>query len=87
MPRNEARVLIQLCPGIRIHAIDNVQPPGIGMPPVADMDPHHASVSPAQRMKGSAKTPTKASSETCSASRASVGLEILASKLFAREVV
>src|SRR5262245_57525841 len=39
----------QLCPGMRIHAIDIVQPPGIGMPP--DIDPHHQSVAPALARK------------------------------------
>jgi hypothetical protein len=35
---NEAAAPSQLCPGIRIHAIDMVQPPGIRIPP--DIDPH-----------------------------------------------
>ncbi|MBZ5499744.1 MAG: hypothetical protein LAP85_25375 [Acidobacteriia bacterium] len=38
IPMNEAAASSQVCPGILIHAIDMVQPPGIAMPP--DMDPH-----------------------------------------------
>ena len=32
------------CPGIRIHAIDIVQPPGIAISSIADMDAHQAIV-------------------------------------------
>ena len=38
MPRNDAAAPGHVCPGIRIHAIDIVQPPGIGISPIADMD-------------------------------------------------
>src|SRR4029453_1494961 len=38
MARNDIAVNVHVCPGIRIQAIDIVQPPGIGMPPIADMD-------------------------------------------------
>ena len=37
MPRNDAAAPDHGCPGIRIHAIDVVQPPGIGRSPIADM--------------------------------------------------
>jgi hypothetical protein len=37
MPSNEAAAPAHVCPGIRIHAIDIVQPPGISIPPIADM--------------------------------------------------
>jgi hypothetical protein len=40
MPKSDAAAAGQVCPGIRIHAIDIVQPPGIGIPPIADMDVH-----------------------------------------------
>jgi hypothetical protein len=40
MPRNDAAALGHVCPAIRIHAIDIVQPPGIGIPAIADMDAH-----------------------------------------------
>jgi hypothetical protein len=39
-PRNDAAAPGHVCPGIRIHAIDSVQPPGIGILPIADMDAH-----------------------------------------------
>jgi len=35
MPRTDAAAPGHVCPGIRIHAIDIVQPPGIGIPPIA----------------------------------------------------
>src|SRR6188768_1498341 len=47
MPRNDAAAPGQLWPGIRIHVIDIVQPPGIGMPPISDMDEHQPTVSAA----------------------------------------
>src|SRR5262245_22148422 len=45
---------------MRIHAIDSLQPPGIGMSPMADMDAHQAIVSAVLAVKSSAETPTKA---------------------------
>jgi hypothetical protein len=47
MPRNDAAAPAHVCPGIRIHAIDIVQPPGIGIRPIADMDPHQTMVTAA----------------------------------------
>jgi hypothetical protein len=38
IPMKAAAAPGQVCPGILIHAMDMVQPPGIGMPP--DMDAH-----------------------------------------------
>jgi hypothetical protein len=52
-----------VCPGIRIHAIDIVQPPGIGIPLIADMDAHQTIVAAALAAKSSAETPKKARSE------------------------
>ena len=49
MPRNDAAAPAHVCPGIRIHAIDIVQPPGMGIPPIADMDVHQAIVTAAPR--------------------------------------
>src|SRR5438477_818639 len=60
MPRNDAAELGHVCPGIRIHAIDIVQPPGIGILPIADMDPHQTIVTAALAAKSSAETPKKA---------------------------
>jgi hypothetical protein len=60
MPRNDAPAPGHVCPGIRIHAIDIVQPPGIGIPAIADMDPHQATVAAALTAKSSAATQKKA---------------------------
>src|SRR5579862_1514362 len=62
--RNDAAAAIQVCPGIRIQAIDIVQPPGICIPPIADMDAHHATVSAALPEKSSAEVPKKTCCET-----------------------
>jgi hypothetical protein len=60
MPRNDAAALGHVCPGIRIHAIDMVQPPGIGISPIADMEPPQAIVSAALAAKSTVETPKKA---------------------------
>ena len=60
MPRNDAAAPGQVCPGIRIHAIDIVQPPGIGISPIADMDAHQTIVTAALAAKSSAETPRNA---------------------------
>jgi len=44
---NDAAASGHVCPGIRIQTIDIVQPPGIGIPRIADMGPHKAIVSAA----------------------------------------
>jgi len=64
MPRNDAAAPGQLCPGIRIHAIDIVQPPGIGISPIADMEAHHWIVTAVLTAKSSAETQKKARCET-----------------------
>src|SRR6202795_4923382 len=64
MPRNDAAAPGQVCPGIRIHAIDIVQPPGIGIEPIADMDAHQTIVPAALAAKSSAETPKNARWET-----------------------
>src|SRR2546427_8342447 len=66
MPTNDAAAPGHVCPGIRIHAIDIVQPPGIGIPPIADMDAHQMIVPAALAAKSSAETPKKARSEVFS---------------------
>src|SRR5881397_3080088 len=63
MPRNDAAAPGHVCPGIRIHAIDIVQPPGIGISPIADMDAHQTIVTAALAAKSSAETPKNARSE------------------------
>src|SRR5258708_5468976 len=60
MPRNDAAAPGHVCPGIRIHAIDIVQPPGIGISPIADMDAHQTIVTAALAAKSSAETPKNA---------------------------
>ena len=57
MARNDAAAPGHVWPGIRIHVIDIVQPPGIGMPPIADMVAHHAYVTAALATKSTAQTP------------------------------
>jgi hypothetical protein len=53
--RNDSPARSELCPGI--HVIDMVQPPGISMPPIADMDLHHKIVVVVLAAKSSAETP------------------------------
>jgi len=45
---------------MRIHAMDIVQPPGMGISPIADMDAHQRIVTVALAAKRSAETPKKA---------------------------
>ena len=44
MPRNDTATPAHVCSGILIHIIDIVQPPGIGIPPMADIDVHQTIV-------------------------------------------
>ena len=60
MPRNDAAAPGQVCPGMRIHIIDIVQPPGIGIWPIADMDWHQMIVPAALVAKSRAEMPKKA---------------------------
>ena len=63
IPTNDAAAPDHVCPGIDIHAIYIVQPPGIGMPPIADIDAHHAIVAAPLATKSSAEMPRNAFSE------------------------
>ena len=63
MQRNDAAAPGHVCPGIRIHAIDMVQPPGIAIPLTADMDAHQAIVTAALAAKSRAEMPKKARSD------------------------
>src|ERR687892_191016 len=65
MPRNDAAAPGHVCPGIRIHAIDIVQPPGMGIPPIFDMDAHQAIVAVALAAKSSPEIAKKARWERC----------------------
>jgi len=60
MPTNDTAAPPHVCPGIRIHAIDIVQPFGMGISPVVDMDAHQSVVSVALAVKSSAEPPKKA---------------------------
>src|SRR5512135_2175809 len=70
MPRNDAAAPAHVRPGIRIHAIDIVQPPGMRIPPIADMDPPHTTVTAALATKSSAEAPRKAPSDASPEARA-----------------
>jgi hypothetical protein len=58
MPAKDAAAAGHVWPGIRIHIIDIVQPPGIGIPPAIEL--HQNVVSAALTAKRSAETPAKA---------------------------
>src|ERR1700737_2486257 len=60
MPRNNAAAPGHVCPGIRIHAIDIVQPPGIGISPIADINAHQSIVTVTLAANSSAETPQNA---------------------------
>jgi hypothetical protein len=65
-----------------------VQPPGIGIPPIADMDVHQTIVTAALAKNSNAETPTKARTEVRSEAKpVSILLQMQESKLLAREVV
>src|SRR5262245_845044 len=57
MPRNDAAAPGHVCPGIRIHTIDMVQPPGIGISLIADIDVHQSVVTTTLAAKNSAEVP------------------------------
>ncbi|HZQ54948.1 MAG TPA: hypothetical protein VFB14_22300 [Bryobacteraceae bacterium] len=63
MPMNEAVVSSHVRPGIRIHIIDIVQPPGMGMPCIVDIDMDQKIVSAALVAKSNAQTATKTRAE------------------------
>src|SRR6266404_2225239 len=60
IPRNDAAAPGHVCPGIRIQAIDIVQPPGIAIPPIADIEAPQTIVTAALAANSSAETPRKA---------------------------
>src|SRR6185312_2035179 len=66
MPRNDAAAPGHVCPGVRIHAIDIVQPPGIGMSSIDDIAAHQAMVTAALATKRRAETAKKARGEAIS---------------------
>jgi hypothetical protein len=66
MPSHEAAAPAHVCSGIRIQAIDIVQPPGISIPPIADMEAHQTIVKVVVAANSSEETARTA----CSAFRA-----------------
>src|SRR3984893_2650658 len=60
MQRTDAAAPGHVCPGIRIHAIDIVQSPGIGISAIAGMEAHRMIVTAPLAAKSSAETPKKA---------------------------
>jgi hypothetical protein len=59
MPMNDAAAAVHVWSGIRIQAIDIVQPPGISIPPIVDMDEHQTIVTATLPAKSSAAVPRK----------------------------
>jgi hypothetical protein len=59
MPRNAAAVPSQVWPGMRIHIIDMLQPPGIGISCIADIELHHWIVNAALAANSATQVPTK----------------------------
>jgi hypothetical protein len=57
IPTNDAIAPGQDCPGIRIHAIDIVQSPGMRISPIADMELQQSTVTHALTAKSSVETP------------------------------
>src|SRR5215471_2306988 len=87
MPRNDAAASGHVCPHIGIHAIDIVQPPGIGISPIADMDTDASIVAAELAAKSSAETPKKARSDACpETTRASMTREMTRSGLAGRDI-
>jgi hypothetical protein len=75
-----------VCPGIRIHAIDIVHPPDIGISPVADIALHQAVVTAAQTTNAIAKSKMKVRRDAFSeTTRPRVVIAMQASKLLARD--
>jgi hypothetical protein len=60
MTRNDAAAPVHVCPGIRMYAVDIVQPPGIVIWPIADIDSHQEIVIAALPVCSSATTPNHA---------------------------
>jgi hypothetical protein len=63
IPTNDPATPSQVCPGIRIQAIDIVQPPGIIMPPVADIEVQQTTVTAALTPNRRLQTARKAGCE------------------------
>src|SRR5215471_9696235 len=77
MPSSDRAAPGQVCPGIRIHVIDIVQPPGIGIP-MAGMDADHRIVRAALAMNSTAETAKKACFENRSETISCIALSLVA---------
>ena len=84
---NDVVASIQPCPGIPIHVIDIVQPPGICISGMPDMDVHQMIVKAAVVAKSEAQIAKKARWAVRSESGAASIVQIRDSKLVAREIV
>src|SRR6185437_8028114 len=67
MPRNEIAAPAHVCPSISIQVIDIVQPPGIVIPPIDDMERPQTMVTAALAAKSSAEMPKKTRPPACPA--------------------
>jgi hypothetical protein len=86
MRTKETVARAHVCPGIRIHAIDIVQPPGIGISPLADIALHQAAVTAIQTTNIIAKDKMKLRRDAFSeATRPRVVIETQASNSLARD--
>lgn len=86
MPRNELVAPVHVCPGIRIQVIDIVQPPGIGIPCIDDMELHQSTVPAALATQSTAET-QKAGWRACAEiAKERAGLLVRGWKWFARHV-
>jgi len=65
MPKNDPAAPGHVPPGIRIHAIDIVQSPGIGISPIAEMEALQKIVTATLAAKSSAETPKKLARKRC----------------------
>jgi hypothetical protein len=73
IPTKEAPAAAQVCPGIRIHTMDMVQPPGIDILSIADIDAHQPIVPAALAARTNVETPKKAYWEAAELSPIRVG--------------
>jgi hypothetical protein len=65
----EAAAPAHVCPAIGLHAIDIVQPPGISISPVADIEVHQMVVTTVQMTESIVTMPTKVRREAFSETR------------------
>jgi hypothetical protein len=66
MPRKDAAASSHVRPGISIQVMDMLQPPDIGISPIADIDPHQTIVTAVLAANSSAEMPKNVRSEACS---------------------